>query len=124
MARRDFGTVRKLSSGRWQTRYSDPTGRRYARTFGTKADANRFLAGARATLTAVIGLVRRRARFAVDVRVLIAYARRVRGRPLAPRTRERYDGVLRTHIAPPSAKSSTAHRARGRARLVRRPYKV
>jgi integrase len=101
MGRRDFGSVRKLSSGRWQARYGDASGRKYARTFGTKADANRFLAGTRADLdrgdwfNPTAGEV-----------PLSTYAfswldaRRVRGRSLAPRTRERYDGVLRTHILP------------------------
>ena len=101
MGRRDFGSVRKLSSGRWQARYVDASGRRHARSFGTKADANRFLAGTRADLdrgdwfNPTAGEI-----------PLAMYAsswlggRRVRGRPLAPRTLERYDGVLRTHIFP------------------------
>ena len=101
MGRRDFGSVRKLSSGRWQARYGDASGRKYSRTFGTKADANRFLAGTRSDLdrgdwfnpTAGEIPLSTYASSWLD-------ARRVRGRSLAPRTRERYDGVLRTHILP------------------------
>lgn len=45
--RRQFGTVRKLSSGRWQVRYRDGSGRRITApdTFVTRGDASRFLAG-------------------------------------------------------------------------------
>lgn len=101
VARRDFGTVRRLSSGRWQARYVDPSGMRHGRTFATKADASRHLAGIRADLDRGNWFDPR----AGDV-TLQDYAkqwletRRVRGRPLAPRTRERYEGLLRTHITP------------------------
>ncbi len=44
--RRQFGTVRKLPSGRWQARYRDPAGRQHTApvTFATKAEASRYLA--------------------------------------------------------------------------------
>ena len=46
MSKRQFGTLRKLPSGRWQARYPDGSGRKVPadRTFPTKADAARFLA--------------------------------------------------------------------------------
>lgn len=46
MARRNFGTVRRLPSGRWQARYSTDDGERIQAptTFPTKADANHWLA--------------------------------------------------------------------------------
>ena len=46
MARRTFGTVRKLPSGRWQARYSLDAGDRITapHTFPTKGDAQRWLA--------------------------------------------------------------------------------
>jgi integrase len=46
MGRRRSGTVRKLSSGRWQARYLKPDGERINApgTFGTKTDAMRWLA--------------------------------------------------------------------------------
>lgn len=45
MSKRQFGTIRKLGSGRWQARYRDDGGRLIAApdTFATKADAARFL---------------------------------------------------------------------------------
>ncbi len=52
MTRRDFGTVRRLPSGRWQARYSSPDGGRMPaeRTFATRAEAASFLAGMQADL--------------------------------------------------------------------------
>ena len=46
MARRSFGTTRRLPSGRWQARYATKDGERITApdTFRTKADANRWLA--------------------------------------------------------------------------------
>jgi integrase len=46
MSKRQFGTIRRLPSGRWQARYPDGSGRKLPadRTFPTKADAARFLA--------------------------------------------------------------------------------
>jgi integrase len=110
MGRRDFGSVRKLSSGRWQARYADASGRRHGRTFGTKGDANRFLAGTRADLDRGDWFDPTAGEIPLSV-----YAsswlggRRVRGRPLAPRTRERYDGVLRTHIFPTLSEVELRH---------------
>ena len=45
MARRSFGTVRNLPSGRWQARYRDPAGSRHnaPTTFATKTSAQRWL---------------------------------------------------------------------------------
>ena len=43
--RREFGTVRKLPSGRWQARYIGPDGQRYTapETFETRSDAQDWL---------------------------------------------------------------------------------
>ena len=101
MSRRDFGNVRKLPSGRWQARYFDASGRRHQRTFPSRGDAGRFLAGVRADLDRG-GWIDPRAgqvQFREYSRVWLKN-RRVRGRPLAPRTVERYGGVLRRHILP------------------------
>ena len=50
--RRQFGSVRRLRSGRWQARYRDNSGRMVAApsTFATKGDASRFLAASQADL--------------------------------------------------------------------------
>ena len=46
MSRRDFGSIRKLASGRFQARYRLPSGRMIAapNTFASKGDAGRYLA--------------------------------------------------------------------------------
>jgi integrase len=51
-ARRQFGRIRKPPSGRWQARYPDGSGQVIAAptTFGSKADASRFLAQVQADL--------------------------------------------------------------------------
>ena len=52
MTRRDFGTTRRLPSGRWQARFSAPNGSRTAaeRTFATRAEAAAYLSGVQADL--------------------------------------------------------------------------
>lgn len=42
--RRQFGSVRRLPSGRWQARYRDGAGDVHSDTFATKGDAARHLA--------------------------------------------------------------------------------
>ncbi len=44
MARRAFGSIDRLPSGRWRARYRDGVGRAHTRIFKTKADASAFLA--------------------------------------------------------------------------------
>ena len=46
MTRRDYGSVRRLPSGRWQARYATPAGERTTapETFGTRAEAAAYLA--------------------------------------------------------------------------------
>jgi hypothetical protein len=51
-ARRQFGSIRKLPSGRWQARYPGPSGALVAApsTFAARADAARYLARVQADL--------------------------------------------------------------------------
>lgn len=101
VSRRDFGSCRKLASGRWQARYHDASGKRHARTFATKSDASRFLAGSRADLDRGNWFDPHAGEIALRVYAEQWLAnRRVRGHPLAPRTRERNEGVLKTYILP------------------------
>lgn len=101
MGRRDFGSVRQRPSGRWQARYRDPNGRLQTRMFATKGDATRFLAGVRADIDRGEWFDPNAGR-----QLLSDYApgwiktRRVRGRPLAPRTVELYEWLLGKHILP------------------------
>jgi integrase len=99
MARRDFGSIRQRDNGRWQARYRDPNGRMHGRMFATRADAARFLAGVRADLDRgdwfdpAAGRVLLR-----DYAATWLKTRKVRGRPLAPRTVELYQRQLDIHI--------------------------
>lgn len=110
--RRQFGSVRELSSGRWQARYPDGAGRLVAApgTFRTRADAGRYLDQIRTD--------RGRGNW-VDPRAgrltLSEYGAHWLGqRPdLRPRTAELYEGLHRLHILPilgdvPLAKLTTA----------------
>lgn len=101
MGRRDFGSVRRLPSGRWQARYPDGSGAYRSKSFPTRGDASRHLARIRTDMD-------RGDWFDPDAgrEALESYAarwlatRRVKGRPLAPRTKERYASLLRVHILP------------------------
>jgi integrase len=101
MTRRDFGSIRRLPSGRWQARFRDPGGHSHTKTFASRGDASRYLAIARVDID-------RGDWFdpTAGQQTLESYAtswvatRRVRGRPITPRTRERYESILRTHIVP------------------------
>lgn len=94
-----FGTVRRLTSGRWQARYQLPDGTRLTApsTFATKANALDWLAAKQADLA-------RGHRFnATGGKVTLAeYATEwLAGRSrLAPRTREIYELQLRLHVLP------------------------
>lgn len=100
MARRDFGSIRQRGQ-RWQVRYTDPTRRVRTKTFATKADGTRFLALVRTDLDRGDWFDPQ-----AGQTTLREYAdewvehRKVRGRPLAPRTRELYRWLLRKHVLP------------------------
>ena len=103
MPRRTFGTVRQLPSGRWQARYRDGAGPQKTApiTFATKADANRWLAGAQADLDRGEWFDPHAGKETLgDYAARWIDSRLVRGRPLAPRTAELYRGQLRRHLAP------------------------
>lgn len=112
MGKRDFGTVRRLASGRWQARYQDAAGRRCTApaTFATRAEAAAWLAGAqtdalRGVTTPVVTAPPAR-RIAVPVATtrprFEEYARTWLGQraDLRPRTIELYDGLLTRHLIP------------------------
>ncbi|MEU5390202.1 tyrosine-type recombinase/integrase [Streptomyces tibetensis] len=96
--RREFGTVRKLASGRWQARYLGPDGQRHKapETFETRSDAQDWLNLTRADIER--NHWRDPDAGAVNFE---KYALRWMGeRGLAPTTLDRYDGLLRLHILP------------------------
>lgn len=101
--RRQFGTVRKLPSGKHQARYIGPDGRRHTapRTFPTRTDATRWLSAIQTDIDrgvwispnlAGTGLSGYAERWIKD--------RRRSGRPLRPRTRETYQHSLDRWIRP------------------------
>jgi integrase len=118
MAKRRFGRVRQLASGRWQARYPGPDGidRPADRTFSSKRDAERWLSLKEAEIVRgewmdpAAGAVAFKD-FATDW---------LRDRTLRPKTRQLYEGLLRLHILP-TFQSMTV--AEIRDRHVRRWHK-
>ncbi len=97
--RRTFGTIRKLSSGRYQARYTSPDGVRHRapRCFATKVEASRWLASIEDALARDTWTDPEGARISVD-----AYARGwLKSRAsLRPRTVDLYERLLSSHILP------------------------
>ena len=97
--RRTFGTIRELSSGRWQARYTSPDGVRHRapHSFVTKAKASQWLAGVENDLARGTWIDPDAGRIAVDV-----YARQwLKSRTnLRPRTVDLYEYLLDRHILP------------------------
>ena len=96
--RREFGTTRKLPSGRWQARYIGPDGQRHTapETFETKSDAQDWLNLTRADIERDVW--RDPDAGAVNFEKYALRWKEERG--LAPTTLDRYDGLLRLHILP------------------------
>jgi integrase len=96
--RREFGTMRKLASGRWQARYVGPDGQRHTapETFETKSDAQEWLNLTRADIERDVW----RDPDAGAVNFEKYALRWTEERGLAPTTLDRYDGLLRLHILP------------------------
>ena len=93
------GTIRKLPSGRWQVRVRDQgTGKLTSLgTFGTKSDANVALAQAVADRSRGSWVSPERGRVTLGEWAGRWMAQHPK---LGPRTRDRYDGLLRLHILP------------------------
>ncbi len=117
-ARRQFGQISRLPSGRYRARYADPDGRetpsgeplRYnaPHTFASKDDAEAWLVDERRTIAAdswTPPSARREDRLAAPTTVGDYTAhwlagRKVKGRPLAERTRDHYQDLLDRFILP------------------------
>lgn len=120
--RSGFGSTRKLPSGRWQAFYNDPDGRttlsrsgkptpvRHTApwTFDSKVDALGWLTDERRLISAGTWTspAERKAARVAKVLTFGEYAeswlsnRKVKGRPLAARTRDHYRYLLDEHILP------------------------
>lgn len=98
-SRRNFGTIRKLPSGRFQVRYWDAAGQRQSppNTFATKEEARRWLTLAEARIMQGDWIDPKRGKIA-----LRDYAENwIAERPkLRPRTVALYQQLMRTHIDP------------------------
>lgn len=97
-ARRDFGSVRRLPSGRWQARYRDRSGMRIPaeETFATRGDAAAWLARAQSDQDRGVFIDPRAGRITLE-----AFAERfLAERVLADRTSETYRGLLDGHVLP------------------------
>lgn len=98
-SRRNFGTVRKLPSGRWQARYSIGPGKLgpAPRTFATKNEATRWLASVETDQARGGWIDPRAGRITLEEYAWAWLHGKVR---LAPRTREIYECQLRLHVLP------------------------
>jgi integrase len=95
---RQFGNVRKLSSGRYQARYRGPDGtlRPAPRTFERKTDASRWLSLKEAEISKGEWIAPE-----LGAQEFREYAKQwMRDRVLKPRTVELYDGLLANHLFP------------------------
>lgn len=117
-SRRRFGQIAKLNSGRYRARYADPDGRRTPSgeplrhnaptTFDTRDDAEAWLTDERRLIAsgAWTSPTERRAGRVAKLPTVGEYAprwlaaRKVRGRPLADRTRDHYQDLLDRYILP------------------------
>ncbi len=106
MSRAATGSIRKLPSGRWQVRYTAPDGvRRSApRPFLTKRDANAWLARTVADISrgqwTAAGSQGAVAVSFSDYSAKWLKHRKVKGRPLADRTRSTYRDILDRFLLP------------------------
>ncbi|MFE3176873.1 tyrosine-type recombinase/integrase [Amycolatopsis sp. NPDC059090] len=97
-SRRDWGRIRKLSSGRFQARYPGPDGvlRPAPDTFDTRRAASEWLAAKRTEIAQDDWVNPDAAKIG-----FIEYATTwVAERKLADTTRERYEGIVRNHFEP------------------------
>jgi integrase len=99
-----FGTLRTLPSGRIQARYTGPDGRRHTAptTFDTKGDAETWLSTKRTDIVRDAWVPETKGK-AITFGVYAAAwleGRRVKGKPLAARTRAHYQSLLDGHILP------------------------
>jgi len=112
-ARRHFGNVRKLPSGRYQASYWFE-GRRHiaSRTFGTKTDAHLFLDGISTTLTRGDWIDPDVGRRNFGAYAQEWLAQRVDLRPLS---RDQYSSLIANHLIPAFGTWTSPGSAQGRS---------
>jgi integrase len=82
---------------RWYARYYDPSGKRHSKAFDTKGEADRFLATVSHSKITGSYVDPNRSRVTVGEWADQWLASKLN---LAPKTRDRYEGILRAHIRP------------------------
>src|SRR5215207_4862447 len=82
---------------RWYARHYDPSGNRHTKVFDTKAEADRFLTSVE--MSKITGSYVDPNRSKVTVGVLADQWLEAK-LDLAPKTRDRYEGIIRAHIRP------------------------
>jgi integrase len=104
--KRGFGSIRRLPSGRYQARFTDPDGRtvKADKTFAAKIDAEAWLTDRRREIDSGLWSAekppdRPKITFA-DYSDTWLESRQVSGRPIKTRTREHYRGILDDHLVP------------------------
>lgn len=97
MKRREFGNIRTLSSGRFQARYADVSGRPHARTFPTRREASTYLASVQTDVSRGSWHDPDAARVRFDEYAVAWLDARV---DLKPTTQELYRWLLTKHLIP------------------------
>ncbi len=94
---RDFGTIRRLPSRKWQARYVDKAGNRHSKSFDAKADATAWLDAVRTDMDRGDRTDPRKAR-----QTFADWAERWRDSRIdhAPKTAEAAEAILRLHVVP------------------------
>ena len=100
-ARRAFGAVERLGSGRWRARYVGADGRQRSApaTFASRAEADRWLTGVRADLLRGQWTAPERAE--ITLAEYLADWQRQRGPQLRPRTRDLYARLVARWLSRP-----------------------
>jgi integrase len=104
--KRPFGNIRKLPSGRYQVRFTDPDGRYITapKTFAARIDAETWLGDRRREIDNKLynpAVVARPARVTFgDYAASWLDGRHVAGRPIKARTRAHYAAILEDHLLP------------------------
>jgi integrase len=96
--RRQFGSIRKRPSGRYQARYTGPDGKTYnaPNTFERKTDASKWLSAKETEITRGEWINPDAGKIEFGT-----YSEQwMKDRVLKTRTRELYDGLLRNHLIP------------------------
>jgi integrase len=104
--KRQFGSIRRLPSARYQVRYTAPSGSIVTapHTFAARIDAEAWLADQRRTIDAKLwnpDTVAKPDRITFGEYATTWLAeRQVAGRPIKARTRRHYQGILESHLLP------------------------